>query len=718
MAVKSSTPLSQFDVNMSDTPKVTPTRDFNNTSISPENQQLASQLFTYLQENPHAYDSHVRYINILHQGLVQHVYPPNSPETHGDPRTYDLLGDLRTAREFMDKMFAIGEDLWADWIQDESMLAQSVDERLAVMDLCSRSVEEEYGSTKLWVIFGDWMLYLHESAMQDGDTNVPGAWSEDDKVIGREVFKWDFVKNIWSKGADETMWRMNDGHLVWDRYMDLILKDLSKAPTNEGALQVKAMMETRLQIPHATWDQTSQTYSTFISTYFSRDYEGIMVAANQAAYQGKVDYEARDMFEMRLRNAAASGNKDAEWTIFSEYLDWELAQPYKKRLFRYELTEALYQRALLRFPSDASLWEDYVVFLVEQAPYRRQQTSLIPVLSRATRHCPWSGSLWSQYLLLSEKEGQPFAETEQVKHKATKTGLLDASGMGEVLKVQTAWCSYLRRRAFHAGATDEDLDIAEMGIRSAMEELQQLGEKKYGAEYQGDPHFRLERIYIKYLTESGSWDSAREKYKGLAEGRGNSYEFWLRYYTWEMIAWGKFIQGSESVAVNVEAPGKTPTPSYATGVLKQALKREDLDWPEKIMEQYISHCEDHEEIDELQLAKVQVQRLTKALLKRREGEAAAAAAQQTHEAEAAAAAAAVNKRKREDEGVLPTTEESASKKIKSEPDSVANTSIPNAPPAVKRDRENATVMVRNLPLSASEAKVRQFFRDVSYLTQC
>jgi RNA recognition motif-containing protein len=37
------------------------------------------------------------------------------------------------------------------------------------------------------------------------------------------------------------------------------------------------------------------------------------------------------------------------------------------------------------------------------------------------------------------------------------------------------------------------------------------------------------------------------------------------------------------------------------------------------------------------------------------------------------------------------------------------------PTPVKRDRENATVFVENLPREISEVKVRQFFRDVSII---
>ena len=61
----------------------------------------------------------------------------------------------------MDRLFAMGEDLYSEWIQDEIMLARTIEEKTAVLELCRRAVEEEYGSIELWIIYGDLMTHLH-----------------------------------------------------------------------------------------------------------------------------------------------------------------------------------------------------------------------------------------------------------------------------------------------------------------------------------------------------------------------------------------------------------------------------------------------------------------------------------------------------------------------------------------------------------------------------
>lgn len=702
------TPRSSFDIAMSDGPKSegTAMRDYSSTSLDRDSQQVATALFSQLHENPHSYDAHVSFIRLLHAGFVNHIFPPNNPEIHGDPQKYDLLKEMRTAREEMDKLFALGEDLWAEWIQDESMLANDVNERLGVMDLCQRSVEEEYGSTKLWGIYGEWVLYLYNSANGEASQR---QWTEEDMLIGREVFNFQLVLDVWQRGAEATRWRINDSHLVWDRLLELYLRDLSNSPSQDKLNHVRSLFDARLQTPHATWEQTFQAFSSFISTYYNANYEDTMSDMVARASEAKNKYRAREDFEIRLRNVVESGDLAQEWMVLSEYIEWEISRNRRKRLFSFDLVNAVYQRAVLRFPTDANMWEDYVMFLIDESMHGNTTTTTLSTLDRATRHCPSSGNLWSQYLLSSERELQSFSKISGIKHKATSTGLLDVGGMEEVLKVHTTWCGYLRRRAFSSEAIDEDLDVAEVGIRSAIEAVQELGEKKYGRSYQGDPLFRLERIYIRYLSESGSWDSARETFKGLVSRRGNSYEFWMTYYTWELISWSKFVQGDATA----DAARRTPNPSFATAVLKQAIKRTDLDWPEKIVQTYIAHCEDYEDSDELQLAMSETRKAIKAVNARREREAREAAAQHAQLAQQQVPVEYTiqpEKRKREDEAELNGLPEQ--KKARAE-EPIPPPTAAAEPVPVRRDRENATVIVKNLPHHTTEHRVRQFFRHVS-----
>jgi len=718
-----STTRSSLDLSMMDAPAQTPPpKTYTATSLSESDLQTVAQLVGYLAENPYAYESHVQLVRLLHQGLQSHIHAATPSDRVGDPHTYDLLQDLKQAREAMDSKFPMGEDLWMDWIQDESILAHTLEERIAVMELCQKAVEEEAGSTKLWVQYGDWMHSLYTAAHGateldgDGQLETGGDWSEEDILVGREVFGWQTMINVFEQGAIATKWRINDSHLVWDQLVELLTQDLRKSPTAEKVRQVRTMFIDRLQTPHAPWDQTFQAFSTFVSNYDNAAYEETMVTTNRRGTDAKLRYSLREVLELKLQRAAEAEDKDTEWTTFAEYLEWELGQSRKKGAFSLDLTNALYQRAVLRFPTDTSLWEDYVMFVVDESWPMGSRISALATVERATRHCPWSGTLWSQYLLAAERENRDFQEIEDIKHKATSTGLLDTGGMEEILKVHTAWCGFLRRRAFQRDATDEELDVAEVGIRSALESVDTLGKKKYGKDYKGDPRYRIERIYIKYLSQSGSWDSARETWKGLVRLRGDSYEFWLRYYLWEMVTWGKLTQGENAVTATTER--RAPTPGYATAVLRQAAKRTNIDWPEKIMETFIHHCEDHEDVEELQFAVVQVRKAMKAITKRREKEAAEAAAVAQQQQQDVGNGLQLekpsthHKRKREEDIELVTGSASKRNRPDELDDQVKQRSM-GATSTVKRDRENSTVIVKNLPPETTETRVRQYFRDVS-----
>lgn len=714
-----------FDMPMTDGSSDTPSpRRYSTSALSSEELETVTQLAKHLTMSPFAYDSHIQLIKLLHHGLANHVRQRSSPTATGDPHSYSLLQDLQSARETMNKKFALGEDLWTDWIQDQILLARSLEDRLTVMELCQKAVEEEACSTKLWELYGQYLLYLYKNANpQDarihhiGSMPLGQAWSDEDVMVAREVFGWQQVMSVWKRGFEETAIRINDSHVLWDTYTELLLHDLASSPLQEAIPKAQFHFEARLRTPHATWDKTLEAYSNFMSRNDNANYENAMVAATQLGGDAKSRYALREVWEIKLLRASQANENEAELGAYAEYLEWELAQSKKRKVFDFGLTSALYQRATLRFPADTALWESFVMFIIDETSYAHKDMSASPILAKATRHCPWSGNLWSQYLLAAETHNLSFTDVEDIKHQATSSGLLDAGGLEEVLKVHTAWCGFLRRRAFHQNSTDEDIDVAEMGIRSAIENMENLGREKYGKDYQGDPEYRLEKIYIKFLSQGRDFERAREVFQKLVAQKGNSYEFWIRYYLWEMGTWGKLAYSENGLDGR-----RLVKPTEATKVLQKAMNRPKLDWPEKIIETFQYHCEDNEDAEVLQAAIAQIWNARKTVQKRREKEAyeayekaQAEAYQQQQQAQQDVATVQgdgenVGKRKREDE------EEAVMSKKARPADSIEEESQvreqqPLVPSQPKRDRENASIVVKNLPVGATDTRLRQYFRD-------
>ncbi|KAL8695199.1 MAG: hypothetical protein Q9218_000237 [Villophora microphyllina] len=698
-----------------------PMRNLATKALSETDLETMMELINYLANDQFAYPSHIQLINLLHRGLRSHS------QKYGRLPVYDLLPDLRNARETMNVRFAVGETLWVDWIEDEQSLATTFDECFAVMELCQKAVQEEPASTRLWSLYATWVASLYAAATSDTATleliervvDIPD-WSDEDKLVATEVCSRQQLMDVWAHGAKATQWRIDQSHMLWDPYTKLLLQDLQRSPSSDGQSALKTHFLDRLQTPHETWDRTFQMFSSFISDYENQSYEGIMTTVNQQCAGSKGAYGAREVLELAVRRANEAENKELQISKFKEYIEWETAQSRRKHAFVFELVDILYQRALLCLPTTTELWDGYVMFLNEEiVSHSRPDVDLLPLLDRATRHCPWSGFLWSQYLLAAERQRMPFPDIGQIKHKATSTGLLDAGGLEEVLQVYVAWCSILRRRAFQEESTDEELDVAEVGIRSAIEDMQRLGESKYGNEFQGDLNYRLERIYIAYLTQSGNLHAARGAWKNLISSRGDSYEFWLRYHEWEMNA-----RGEVSYSVNAAHAPSSPRPNEATKVLRTALKRPTLDWPEWIIQRLQEHCEHYEDAAEIQSASVQIWKAKIAVKQRREKEAieAYAAAQtqprrqmQSLNPETSADSAisfSSGKRKREDE-VHELHDEAAKKPRGNEDRGIAEQAEvpPTVPTELRRDRENATVVVKNLPKQTTETRIRQYFRD-------
>ena len=706
-----------FDRAMLDAQAPNPSPHQISSSALPEDDQSrVKELATEIAGNPFAYESHIQLINILHQGLVDQ-------SKNGNPHTYKLLQQLQSARESMNSRFALGEDLLADWIQDQILLANNLESRIAVMEFCQKAIEEEKASTKLWLIYAQWMVFLHDQA-NPSDSRVPNLsdglkkpiWSEEDRSAGRELFTWSLVMAVWEKGAEATKLRLQDSDLLWDPYTEYVLQGLGPTPSPEAVSQIHHHFHDRLLIPHTKWDQTFQTFSQFISRYSNQSYEQNMVSMQKAAQPAKQKYELRDLKEINISRAVQQNDLAAELQSYREYIDFEKSLRRKRHEFDFDLLDTLYQRALLRFPANTELWEDYVLSLDEHTSNGDRNQRLVIILEQATRHCPWSGSLWAQYLLAAEIAKFSFGDIGEIKHKATSSGLLDAGAMEELIKVHGAWCGFLRRRAFADGATDEERDVAEVGIRSAIEDMNTAGQAKYGPQYQGDPSFRLEKIYMKYFTQCRNWEAVRDIYGKLVALKGSDYNFWLRWYVWEMMTWSQLIS-TESIADG----GRYSRPVEATKVLERALQRTDLDWPEKIIETYQYHCEDHEDAEFFQRALAQVARATSMVQERREKEAAAAyeaqvqalqQQNQVHDLDVEEGHPTTGKRKREDggeDGPIKRSREddleadTVDDEVQAEPESSA----------LKRDRENSTIVVRNLALEVPEIKIRQFFRDVS-----
>jgi RNA recognition motif-containing protein len=592
----------------------------------------------------------------------------------------------------------VGEDGWLSLVDEASRTASDLEQRIGVVELYKRSIAAEPWSLKLWLAYCEWVWSLYTDCQ-----TADAGWPEDEQVLGQELFSLDTALDVWQQGAQATQYRLNDSSELWNRWISIELEQLSKSPTRENVERVRKLFLDRLQIPQDGWDKTSQMFSTFITKYDEASWERTMVQAAKLAEDAKNLYAKREKHETELESARSTGDIDAEKAIMIDYLDWESKharmKPKKGVLMSpLVLVVALYERALAStLGSDPAIWQDYIVFLGQHT--QAHLPTVLSVIARAIQHCPWSGNLWARYIITAESEKLSYSDIESIKHAATNTRDLDRDGMDGVVEVYIAWCGYLTRRASLPGASDEDIDVAEMGLHTALESVRDWGQRLHGKkDYKGDPEFRIERLMTQYLTQKGSVAEARGYWQRLVETHASSYEFWQRYYLWEMT-----VHGTNS------------PPTLATAVLNRAVHQQSLDWPEKLMEVYVQHCMVYADAKSLLTAMDTVHWLSKAVARRREKEAAEAAAlyaqQQPAAVELADQSPGTSKRKRE--AALDEVDGTANKKVKNVEQEVDQEAQQEQ--HLKRDRENTTVLITNLPAQVTQTKVRQYFKEYGHI---
>lgn len=624
----------------------------------------------------------------------------------------------------------LGEDSWLAYLDETVRNASDLEKRVNTVEIHKRAVGAEPGSLRLWLSYCNYFWSLWEHCQ-----SPTSAWSEEDQIMGRELFSFGAALDLWQQGYEAIKYRLDDSHHLWDRWISLEMDLLSKTKTPDGIKRITHLYRNRLLTPHLRWDDTSQSYSSFLSEYNRPVWEDSMKEITSNAQEVKRLIAARDPFELKLNQAVRAGDVDAQKSIFSDYLEWEMRQSKRNNDnpdIGMDICCGLYARALTGiFASDENTWHEYITFLSSSVSDPQAPKSLLDVLSRAVQHCPWSGQLWNRYILCAEEAKLAFVEVESIKHAATSEDQLYKNGMESMIEMYVAWCGFLKRTAMEAGAGDEAVDVADVGLPAAIEDVSVAGKRLYGKDFQGDPKFRLERIYIQYLTEKkGAIDEARNQWNKLASSQINAdnHDFWFRYYMWEMLIFSS-KPGMMRSPTPTSAGAGFRVPTLATTVLTRAVARPKIDWPEKVLEVYMQHCNDYEPPNSVRRATDRVHKTAKEIRRRREREQkdkeeAYAAYYGTQQPEVVATdvqSIAESNRKRDlsqldaEAGL-----ESATKRQKNESSathasqSAINTSHQQQE-AQARDRENATVIVENLPGDVTQTKVRQYFKEYGHI---
>ena len=299
-------------------------------------------------------------------------------------------------------------------------------------------------------------------------------------------------------------------------------------------------------------------------------------------------------------------------------------------------------------------------------------------------------------------------ELEKVKNRA-----IDAvSKVGEepLLEVCFAWAGVSKRSILARSVREEEKGILLAELREYMKGGFRL--RFYGSvianvylEFRDlDPEARLDRLYIALCSQMQppDVDSARKTWKGIVahEVRSKSAKLWLRYYQWE-FQWG--------------------TKAAAGAVLRHACsKAATVDDPTAIFDAYMGYVTEWGDTTDVEEASWKLRRWREKVplvpVAPVVGEVQAVTEAPLAMVPTVAEERPPAKRRRsiarEDEfpGSPPNKKSRPEHQIRSREDGPTRQAKDDCT-APKRDRENTTVIVRNLPLDIKDLRLRQFFRD-------
>ncbi|KAJ7075864.1 hypothetical protein B0H15DRAFT_916497 [Mycena belliarum] len=592
--------------------------------------------------------------------------------------------DTLSAMEMMTQFFAAGEDIWLALIKaKEDTLdldtANGVGELLALY----KRAEEDHLSIPILKRHVEFILARWERYSEVGKPRELG-----------ELFTEDWTRMAVGEVVDKGIWHLTQSQLLWDQLRDWELQILAAVPDTPEEEKAKAIAHVdtfllaRLAQVHANSDETAQAYSTFTSTYKpSGEYEALLVKASKIRGSAVKAFQRREAWETSLLQSSSP-------ETYALYISSERRAKSPNSQILYTLYErALADTAKRRFLAEQGAEETLRAFWAGYCDTARILNAAMPeqldIFQRAVRSTPGSGEVWARYIrCLEHAEDQDEASVQSISEiyeKALSTNLLQ-SDVEQLVPVLLARAGYDKRR-YEASDGDEDQFVT---MVAALETGIQLVHK---ASPTGDARLRLEKYLAAIYSNASMTDGAIEVWHVAAKHYKTSYNAWISY-TDALIKHGQHEKARKAFV---------------------DLHLKNLDWPEAIWEAWLAFEHLHGSVQQIEACGDKIEKAQYVVNTRRAKVAEKQAAQYAAESMASVPVAQAplpeiapaepmdidpgpRGKKRAAEDSVP---EEAHKKAR----------LDAKPATLKRDRENSTVFVADLPSGVTEAELEALFKD-------
>ncbi|GAA5854941.1 hypothetical protein JCM9279_003579 [Rhodotorula babjevae] len=611
-------------------------------------------------------------------------------------RQLALTDEVDQARNGLAQYFPLSQAEWTAWLDDRkaalpSAPTEDVAPYLELVELYRRA-SRDHLSIPLLVSWSQWTIanyYLsqglsaapppadaddEDAAMEPASRKV----GEPDELLG-VVFSLEEVRGVCDEVLNVAGAHIAESSKVWSVWRDFEMDLLKLDPSPDQLLQVEQMYLARLKIPHLDIAETFSAYSSFVTKFDNENYDKSLPAANKIFSATAKKADERYPEEEKLKAAGYSPQ------AYLDYVSWEreVKRPDTP------LVKGIFERAVADHPTEIDLWDEYLGFL-HKIP--EKDSNLRDVSEKAIRNLPTSTSLWTAAMRVAEKLGLGAEEVEALFQRALATGYF-AKDMDATVALYHARASYYRRE-MDRNATDDgpDAQLAGLAIGVLQEGIEST---KKVAKKGGDPQFRLEKFLIRIYERFQMLSEARAIWEDLCKTRQYSYAVWYGHADFE-TRMGDYARAHQ--------------------VYTQGCAVKGLDYPEFLLEAWLTFENEYGVLADVDFALVKAKRQRKGLEKRRAREAADAAAKaaaaapapdadsfiSSAVAQAPAQDGADASKKRERSPQDESASAQGAKKVRVE--------APEPAGEPKRDREHSTVFAISSG-EMSEEDVRKLFRD-------
>ncbi|KAM4616482.1 squamous cell carcinoma antigen recognized by T-cells 3 isoform 2-T2 [Polymixia lowei] len=444
-----------------------------------ENEAEIQRLEEQLSINAFDYNCHVDLIKLLRQ--------------EGE------LSRLRRARQKMSELFPLTEEIWLDWLNDESRLTEEEPNREKVYELFERAVKD-YICPDIWLEYAQYSI---------GGMGSPGGI--------------DKVRSIFERALTAVGLHMTKGATVWEAYREfenVMLSTVQPPPGKVPTREEQDLLNTQLERIHTLFRrQLAIPLMDMEATYAEYEEWSEKGVPETVAHQYKKalqQMEKSKPFEETL--LVAEPPKLAE---YQSYIDYEMKVGDPARI------QIVFERALAENCLVPDMWEKYTTYLDRQLKIK---DLVLSSHDRAVRNCPWTMGLWKSYLLALERHGAEHQTVSDIFEKALNAGFIQAT---DYVDIWQAYLDYLRRRVDFSKESSKELEELRAAFSRSLDYVKQDVEERFSES--GDPSCTIMQIWARIeALHCNNMQKARELWDSImTKGNAKYANMWLEYYNLE-----------------------------------------------------------------------------------------------------------------------------------------------------------------------------------------